>query len=135
MPILTITVDANANQKLLRRLELEGHVELHAIKIENMIGNKKIKRKDLPIAVIDSPHATIGNSVIAANDTRYNEISTAMTKDNHGDALHLDGHIRSKRDVFVTDDNDFLLRRGALEEKFCISIKTSEEVFAMFPQK
>lgn len=41
MSKLTLTVDGNANQKLLRRLEDKGHVELHALNIESMIGNKK----------------------------------------------------------------------------------------------
>ncbi|MBR9864878.1 MAG: hypothetical protein GYB24_15680 [Rhodobacteraceae bacterium] len=113
----SLTVDGNANQRLLRQLESQGFVEIHALNIESAIDNKKLKRKHMPLAVFDSPHSTIGNSVIAADDTIWPDISAAMTKDNHGDAMQLEGHIRSGRDIFVTDDKDFLERRDALKAK------------------
>ncbi len=97
-----------------------------------MIANKKVKNKDVPLAVSSSPHSTIENTVIAADDTIYPELSKFMTKNNHGDAMHLDGHIRSGRDLFVTDDNDFLSCKKELFEKFGIQIKTSIEVAEMF---
>ncbi|WP_164681976.1 hypothetical protein [Fuscovulum blasticum] len=129
---LTLTVDANANQKILRQLKRKGFVELHAMNIENMKENNKLKMKDMPLAVFDSPHSTIGNSVIAANDTIWPKISATMTKDNHGDAMQLEGHIRSGRDVFVTDDRDFLDRREVLKEKFGVTIKSTEEIAEVF---
>jgi len=132
VPKLTLTVDANANQKLLRQLERKGFVELHAINIENMIDNKKLKRKHMPLAVFDSPHSTFGNSVIAANDTIWPEVAAAMTKDNHGDAMQLEGHIRSGRDVFVTDDRDYLDRRDRLKEQFGVTVKSTEEIAELF---
>lgn len=132
MSKLTLTVDGNANQKLLRRLEANGFVELHALNIESMTSNKKMKRKDMPIAVFDSPHSTFDNCVFAANNTIYSDVSTAMTKDNHGDAMQLEGHIRSGRDIFVTDDGDFLDRRDALRERFGVKIKSTNEIAEMF---
>jgi hypothetical protein len=132
MPKTSLTVDGNANQKLLRQLERQGFVEIHALNIESAIDNKRLKRKDMPLAVIGSPHSTIGNSIIAADDTIWPDISAAMTKDNHGDAMQLEGHIRSGRDIFVTDDKDFLERRGALREKFGVTVKSTQEIAAMF---
>jgi len=132
MARLTLTVDGNANQKILRRLEADGFVELHAINMESMITNKKIKSKDRPIAVFDSPHSTYGNARYAADDTVYPSVSKAMTKDNHGDAIQLEGHLHSGRDVFVTDDRDFLDRRDKLFEEFGAVIRSTEEVAAMF---
>jgi hypothetical protein len=129
---LTLTVDGNANQKLLRQLQKKGLVELHAMNIESMINNKKLKKKDMPLAVVDSPHSTIGNSVIAANDTIWPKIAAAMTKDNHGDAMQLEGHIRSGRDVFVTDDRDFLERRDKLKKQFGVTVKSTKEIAEMF---
>lgn len=131
-PKLTLTVDANANQRFLRQLESRGFVELHAINIENMTDNKKMKRKHMPLAVLDSPHSTIGNCVIASNETIWPEVSAAMTKGNHGDAMQLEGHIRSGRDVFVTDDRDFLSRRDRLKEQFGVTVKSTEEIAAIF---
>lgn len=96
-----------------------------------MIENKKITSKDMPLAIIESPHSTIGNSVIAANDSNWPEIATALGKDNHGDAVQLEGHIRSGRDVFVTDDRDFLDRRDKLQEKFGVIVKSTDELVAM----
>lgn len=130
---LTLTIDANANQRILRKLEARGLVELHAINIENMQKNRRITSKDMPLAVFDSPHSTFGNSVFASNDTNYLAISKAMTRTNHGDAMQLEGHIRSGRDVFVTDDNDFLSRRAALKEEFGVEIKSTDEIQSMFP--
>ncbi|MEP0190056.1 MAG: hypothetical protein ABJE00_06535 [Erythrobacter sp.] len=132
MSNLTLTVDGNANQKLLRRLESKGFVELHALNMESMISNKKMNRKDMPLAVLDSPHSTLDNCVIAANDTIYSNVSNVMTKDNHGDAMQLEGHIRSGRDVFVTDDRDFLDRRDALKGQFGVEVKSTKEIAEMF---
>jgi hypothetical protein len=91
-----------------------------------------MKRKDKPIGVIDSPHSTLDNCVFASKDTIYPEISAAMTKGNHGDAMQLEGHLRSGRDVFVTDDKDFLNRREFLKEKFGVTIKSAREISEMF---
>jgi len=132
MPKTSLTVDGNADQRLLRQLENQGFVEIHAINIESAIDNKKLTRKDMPLAVFDSPHSTFDNCVIASDDTIWPDISAAMTKDNHGDAMQLEGHIRSGRDIFVTDDKDFLNRRDALREKFGVTVKSTREIAEMF---
>ncbi|WP_323775974.1 hypothetical protein [Leisingera sp.] len=129
---LTVTCDRCANIKVLRRLELDGLIEIHAIAIEGMEDNRKVSQKHLPTAVVDSPFAKIGSAVIASDENLYFPISKAMTRDNHGDALHLEGHLRDGRDVFVTDDNDFLSRRDELEAEFGVTIKTADELAQMF---
>lgn len=131
MTRISLTVDGNANQRLLRRLERDGFVEIHAMNIESAIGNKRLNRKDMPLAVIGSPHSTIGNCVIAADNTIWADISAVMTRDNHGDAMQLEGHIRSGRDIFVTDDKDFLNRRDALKKKFGVTVKSTQEIAVM----
>lgn len=129
---ITLTVDGNANQKALRKLERQGFVDLHVINMESALTSGKINNKQMPLAVIESPHSTIGNCVISSNETIFKEISIAMTKANHGDAMQLEGHIRSGRDIFVTGDKDFLERRGELYKIFGVKIKSTEEVIAMF---
>lgn len=91
-----------------------------------------MKRKDRPIGVYDSPHSTYDNCVYAADDTIWPDISAAMTKDNHSDAMQLEGHIRSGRDIFVTDDMDFWKRRDALKESFGVTVKSTQQIVEMF---
>ena len=45
MPKLSVSVDRNANLKVLRRLEEEGLVELFALAIEGNEDTKKLKSK------------------------------------------------------------------------------------------
>ncbi|MCG7572159.1 hypothetical protein MHM39_01120 [Phaeobacter sp. CNT1-3] len=132
MPKTSLTVDCDTNQKLLRLLERQGFVEIHALNIESAINNKKLKRKDMPLAVINSPHSSIEGSIIAADDTIWPDILAAMTKDNHGDAMQLEGHIRSGRDIFVTDDKDILERRNVLKQRFGVTVKSTQEIVEMF---
>jgi len=127
---ITVTCDKNANLKKLRTLERNEEIEIHAVSIEGIEDTKKITNQQLPIAVFDSKFATIGNCVIAADDTPYSEIQRIIGKHNHGDCLHLERHISSGRDVFVTDDNDFLSKRGDLQQRFGVTIKTVEELEA-----
>lgn len=125
---LTVTVDRNADLKALRKLEAKGLIELFAVAIEGFEDTNKLKNKELPIAIIGSAFALIGRSSIARNDTPYRRIQAIVGKQNHGDCIHLERHITSGRDVFVTDDNDFLSCRDCLQSEFGVRILTVFEL-------
>jgi hypothetical protein len=86
------------------------------------------KNQEPPIAVWDSPLAGWDKSVWASDDSKYSKIERIVGRQNHGDCLHLERHIESKRDVFVTDDNDFLSCRHQLSEEFGVNILTVAEL-------
>ncbi|PWE28762.1 hypothetical protein DDZ14_18830 [Maritimibacter sp. 55A14] len=85
----------------------------------------------MPHAFIGSRFATIGNSKIVPNETPKKEIEEIVGRQHHGDVLHFLDHLTSGRDVFVTEDNDFLSKRTTLEERFKTKIRTTEELVAM----
>lgn len=128
MQKLTVSVDKNADLKALRKLEADGLVELFAVSIEGFEDTSKVRNKELPIAVWGSPFARWGSSCWASNDSPYQDIERIVGKQNHGDCLHLERHIIGRRDVFVTDDNDFLRCRGELNVAFGVTIMTVAEL-------
>jgi hypothetical protein len=129
---LTVSVDKNADLKSLKRLEASGLIELFAVSIEGFEDTKKLKNQEPPIAVWDSPLGGWDKSVWASDDSKYSDIERIVGKQNHGDCLHLERHIESKRDVFVTDDNDFLSCRHQLSEEFGVTILTVGELKERF---
>ncbi|GHA54874.1 hypothetical protein GCM10008927_20870 [Amylibacter ulvae] len=130
--MLTVSCDVNVNIKPLRKLEQENKIKIYAVAIEGIEKNKKISNKELPIAVIGSAFFKIGSAKIASVDTAYTKIQKIIGKPHHGDVLYLEGHISSGRDIFVTDDNDFLSKRDVLQDEFNIVIKTTSELIAMW---
>jgi hypothetical protein len=128
MKKLSVSVDKNANLKALRRLEGFGLVELFAVAIEGIEDTSKLKNQEPPVGVWDSPHAKWGAAVWSGENSKYKEIEQIVGKQNHGDCLHLERHIESKRDVFVTDDNDFLRCRDRLMSAFGVTILTVAEL-------
>lgn len=130
--VVTVTCDTNVDIKRLRHLERRGLIHIHAIAIEGMEHNRKATHKHFPTAVIGSEFAQIDRALIARVDTPYHEIQKVIGKQNHGDAIHFEAHLRDQRDIFVTDDNDFLSCRSELEAKFRTVIKTTDELAAMF---
>lgn len=128
MQTLTASVDKNADLKALKKVEVSGLVELFAVAIEGFEDTGKIPNKALPIGVIGSKFGLIGSCVIAADDNKYHAIQKIVDRQNHGDCLHLQRHIESGRDVFVTDDNDFLSCRDQLAEAFGVTILTVVEL-------
>ena len=128
MEKLTVSVDRNADLKALKKLEASGLVELFAVAIEGFEDTRKLKNKEPPVAVWDSPLTTWDNSAWASEDSSYEEIEKIVGRQNHGDCLHLERHIESGRDVFVTDDNDFLSCRDRLAEAFGVTILTVTEL-------
>ncbi|MCB6179996.1 hypothetical protein LHP98_17900 [Rhodobacter sp. Har01] len=125
---LTVSVDRNADLKALRKLEAAGLVELFGVSIEGIQDTKKLKNQEPPIAVWDSPLGGWDKSVWASDDSKYSEIERIVGRQNHGDCLHLERHIESKRDVFVTDDKHFLSCRHQLSEAFGVTILTVSEL-------
>ncbi|MDW3118977.1 MAG: hypothetical protein R8G60_15265 [Roseovarius pacificus] len=95
---------------------------------------RRFRTKEPPVGVYGSKFSTWDNCVFAGENSSYPEVEKIIGKHNHGDCLHLERHIASGRDVFVTDDNDFLSKRTLLEERFEICILTIEELEARFPE-
>ncbi|WP_170574983.1 hypothetical protein [Ruegeria atlantica] len=127
---LTVTWDPSADLKILRKLERKECVELWAVNIEAVKTTKKIdaERKRLPTMIIGSPLATIGNAKIASDETPYKRINAILGRGHYADALHLEDHIVSGRDLFATSDTDFLKHREQLEVEFNIRIMTAQEI-------
>ena len=109
----------------------EGKIEIFAVSIENHLGTNKITKKEIALAVIGSPHATIGNSVIASSVNKYSEIRGVIGREHHADILHLERHLNSGRDYFLTDDNDFLTKKEELFEQFGVKVVTVDELEAL----
>ena len=129
--MLKVSCDRNVNIKALRPLEQQGKIEVYGVAIEGHESNGKLSNKTLAPAFIGSPFATIGKSKIVPNETPKKDIEEIIGSQHHGDVLHFLDHLLSGRDVFVTDDNDFLSKRAALEERFDTRIRTAEELVAM----
>ena len=55
------------------------------------------------------------------------KLKDIIGSENINDIDHLMAHIRHKRDIFITDDSDFLNVKNALEKKFSIKILTPED--------
>jgi hypothetical protein len=129
--MLKVSCDRNVNIKVLRQLELLGKIEVHGVAIEGHEDNRKLSNKTLASAFVGSLFATIGNCKIVPNETPKKEIEEIIGSQHHGDVLHFLDHLLSERDVFVTDDNDFLSKRTALEERFRTKVRTAAELVAM----
>lgn len=126
--VASVTADRNADFKRLKQFEREGKIELHTVAIEGNEKTRGVVRKEHPIGVTDSKFALIGECAIAGNNNHYKAIQDILGMQNHGDILHLERHIESRRDVFVTDDNDFLCCRERLAERFGVLILSCDEL-------
>ena len=129
--MLKVSCDRNVNIKVLRQLELRGMIEVHGVAIEGHEDNRKLSNKTLAYAFIGSPFAKIGNCKIVPNETPKKEIEEIIGSQHHGDVRHFLDHLLSGRDVFVTDDNDFLSKRAILEQRFKTKVLTTEELAEM----
>lgn len=132
MAILKVSCDENVHFKNIRKLEMAGHIEIHATNIEGITQNRKATNKHPPTATIDGRFGFIGSSAITDDGSRLNRIERIIGAGNHGDVAHFEAHLRGKRDVFVTDDNDFLSKRQELEDTFGTRILTTSELLAEF---
>lgn len=133
--MLRVSCDRNVNIKPLRKLERDGKIEIFGVAIEGHEDNRKLTNKVLAPGFIESPFSTIGNCKIVPNETPRNEIEDIIGREHHGDVIHFLDHLVSGRDVFVTDDNDFLSNRDALEERFGTMIRTLDELLTIMKGK
>lgn len=124
--VFSITRDSGANVKALKLLESKGFIKIFDVMLENGRENKRVKDKILPIGVWG--HALWGEAVWAGDNSKYDDIRTVIGKNNIKDAMHLEAHIRSSHDYFVTEDNDFLNKRDILAQKFGVKIITLQEL-------
>lgn len=118
-----ITRDSGANFKLLKNLANENYIEIFDVLTENE--TCKVKNKILPTAIFG--YSEYGACELAGAGV-YEEILEVIGKENFGDAVKLDTHIRNNFDYFITEDNDFLSKREVLKEKFGVQILTPEEL-------
>ncbi len=123
MILTKITADSSANKKILFDLRDRGCIELSIVQRETDV--KKIKNKIKPTGVyglVKYGQATHGRTMY------YKEILKIIGRNNAGDALNLDTHIKSGNDIFVTEDTDFLNYRTELFKKFSVVIHTPSEL-------
>ena len=81
-----------------------------------------------PIAVWDSPHTGWDNAVYSTEDNSYETLRRIIGHDHQADVLHLEGHIRTGNEYFVTEDSDFLSKRQILNDQLGVTILTPEEL-------
>ena len=121
---IKITRDSGANLKILRSLEKKGLIEIHDVLLENRTG--RVSQKILPVAVWGQ--TKYGECVWASDDCKYDRIREIIGKNNIGDAIKLEAHIRNRFKYFITEDNDFLNRRSTLYREFKVNILTPVEL-------
>ncbi len=124
---LKITRDSSANVKLLKKLENKGLIKIFDVMLENGRENRKIKEKILPIGVWG--HSRWDECVWGDEDNKYDEILHLIGRQNIKDAMHLETHLRSENDYFVTQDKDDILsKRDELLKQFGIKAVSPEEL-------
>lgn len=121
-----ITRDSGANFKLLKNLVNENYIEIFDVLTENE--TRKVKNKILPTAIFG--YSEYGACELAGAGV-YEEILEIIGKENFGDAVKLDTHIRNNFDYFVTEDNNFMKKREILEKKFGVKIVTPNELMEL----
>lgn len=126
--MITITRDSNVNMKILGYLKTEGFIKIFDVDIED-VPNKTLKTA--PIAVFG--YLELDKSVLSDRHNEYDDIRKIIGKSNIGDAIKIEGHIRSGNDYFVTEDRDDILsHRNKFEENFNIKILNTVELISKF---
>ncbi|HAU65844.1 MAG: hypothetical protein A2017_17700 [Lentisphaerae bacterium GWF2_44_16] len=126
--ILSITCDSSANKKTLCDLEKRGFIKIFDVNIETFSKQTtKIK------AVAVRGHSKWDDGSVWGDDSNnFQEAKEIIGGHNMGDVRHLEAHLRSGNDVFVTEDLDEFIRDGRreeLESKFSdLKIMTPEEL-------
>lgn len=124
-----VTKDISANFKKLKVLEKKGIIKIFQVKLETP--TPKIKNIDLPNTVWN--HTNWNESLLGSkqDSQRFEKIKSIFGGRHIGDAIHLDTHIREKRDYFLTEDTDILKHRKMLEKTFNgLRIRTPNELIA-----
>jgi len=118
MKKVKITRDSCANLRKLKKLADLGYIEIHDVSFENK--TPKVKNKILPVGVYGQ--TKYGECLYAGKDCKYDEIRSVLGKQNIGDAIKLEAHTRNGFEYFVTEDSDFLRKKGILARKFGIKV-------------
>ena len=118
--MIKVTADSSADKSLLKRLVRDGYIKVTYVTFEN--GREyKSSNKILPTGVWGK--TKWGESIWAAEDNSFEAIKGLVGKNNSGDAIMLEAHLRSENEYFVTEDKDDILSKmKQLEENFGIKV-------------
>lgn len=126
--MLRVTADSSANKRILRRLVGRYLIEVFDVNIENFSKNTE----KVPAVAVWGHSKWNDGSVWGSDDGTFDEVAKILGKHNMGDIRHLEAHIRSGNDIFVTEDLDEFIRDGRrekLEQTFSgLKIMTSDEL-------
>lgn len=145
-----ITKDVCANEKILRRLERDGHIKLYVSDMElPQSGSKIIGRNSLPFGFLcDDPNCKCKEGIGGFGDgseerphsyweTQNNEdlfknIVSILGTSNRRDSKQLLHHHINKRDIFVTEDRNILNASERLNKELGIVVKTPRDLDLIF---
>ncbi|MGA2911451.1 MAG: hypothetical protein ABSE17_02310 [Candidatus Levyibacteriota bacterium] len=122
----TVTVDINSDSPKIRALEAKGIIKIYRIRIEN---NKNKQSAILPTSVLG--RTVLGQMRFGSDQQTkvFNKLKKIIGINNINDCIHLEAHIRDRRDYFVTEDHDILDARTQLKEDFPeLEIRTVNEI-------
>lgn len=129
---LSVTCDSSANKQILRQLERRGLIKIFDVNIETF---SKKTDKIKAVAVWDHSKWDDG-SVWGDGSSHFQSAKEIIGGHNIGDVRHLEAHLRSGNDFFITEDLDEFIRNGRreeLEEKFSgLRIMTPDELRGLF---
>jgi len=124
--VYTVTVDINSDSPKIRALEAKGIIKIYRIRIEN---NKNKQSAILPTSVLG--RTVLGQMRFGSDQQTkvFNKLKKIIGINNINDCIHLEAHIRDRRDYFVTEDHDILDARTQLKEDFPeLEIRTVNEI-------
>ncbi|MFA4844981.1 MAG: hypothetical protein WC654_00265 [Patescibacteria group bacterium] len=123
-----VTCDSGANKKILKLLEQRKLIKIFDVNIETCSRNTE---KIQAVGVWGYSKWDDG-SVWGNGSDNFQEAKEIIGGHNMGDVRHLEAHLRSGNDIFVTEDLDEFIRDGRreeLESKFSeLKIMTPEEL-------
>lgn len=131
MPILTVTADNGANQKILRQLKKDGLIEFHYINLEDAI--IKYYEKNIPAFFMLDVSTLNGSDTLAPEDDiagLEEELRRIIGggRQNHQDRRQLLGHYCSGNDIFVSEDRDDILDNKEHLAKLGIIVMSPQEL-------
>ncbi|MDJ0613318.1 MAG: hypothetical protein QNJ29_06535 [Rhizobiaceae bacterium] len=145
-----ITKDVCANEKILRKLERAGHIELYINDMELPPSGSKIsKYNSLPFGFscsnpdckcqdgiggfgdgsVERPHSYWMTS---EHEKLFKSIEAIIGSAHRRDCRQLFHHYKNERDIFVTEDTDILNFSERLHQELGIVVKTPEDLKQCF---
>ena len=125
-PQITVTRDSGCNVKTLKKLEARGLIQLVDVDMENGKENKKIKNKVAPVGVWDVSNWGDGSVWGNSTDGKFDELKKIIGKQHIQDIRQLEAHVRSKNEIFVTEDKDDILSKAKELKKIGITVLSPE---------